>query len=151
MNCCSWWTLTEGLNMAWHGHWKWPLTCLDKKDSTPPRMWILLLAVCEFETWIDLGQEVSQWFCKNMFASRSISDAAITPRIKSPKFYLPICPSKFYAKLKAIKLVFLHSSFGRGMRFYVSLMGLKCSDTSLSWVRVPHKVLTISFVHHQQP
>ena len=79
---CSW-----NWNKLWRFTWtltiRWPLICLDKKDSTPPRMWILLLpSVWECETWIESGQEVRQWFCKNMFASRSISAEAITPWIK---------------------------------------------------------------------
>ena len=60
------------------------------------------------------------------------------------RFVLP----KVLCKVKSYKISLLHTSIGRGMRFYVSLMGLKCSDTSLSWVRVPRKVLTISSAHH---
>ena len=84
-----------------------------------------------------------------MFASCSIS--TITPRNQveqSPTRPSPDLFSKVLCKVKSYKISLLHTSFGWGMRFYVSLMGLKCSDTSLSRVRVPRKVLTISLAHH---
>ena len=147
---CSW-----NWNKLWRFTWtltiRWPLIFLDKKDSTPPRMWILLLPSENAKLELNRDKKFA-----NDFAKICLRLAPFLPRLshlESNSYNVPSHPYLFLkvlCKVKSHKISLpLHTSFGRGMRFYVSLMGLKCSDTSLSRVRVPRKVLTISLPHHQ--